>query len=104
MAGLVHQGGGAAMANEMKALEGGKPDFDPLMSMHWHWSNFGMQYGGLNMLIVDDASGADNAGHKCPLCEWKRNVSDVDPQASIDSVADQMRIYCIAEKLIPESS
>lgn len=104
MSGLIVKGGAAAMENEMKALDGNKPDFDPLMSHNWHWTSFGMRNGGVTMMTLDMERNPDNEGHYCPMCEWVRHVPAIDVKEAIDSVSDQMREHCISEGLIPRPS
>jgi hypothetical protein len=104
MGDLVHKNGEAAFENEMKALDGQKPDLDPLMSHNWHWTNFGMERGGLVMFTVDEAANPDNEGHYCPLCEWIKHVPEIDARVAIDNISQQMQAYCRENGLIAKVS
>ena len=96
---LVLKSAEAAMENEVTSLQGAKQNFDPLMSMHWHYSSNALQMGGL-YLMAEKEDGTDH----CPLCEMASHVEAFDPQASINNTADQMRDYAIGEGLIARPS
>jgi hypothetical protein len=104
MGGLVQKDGAAAFDNEMKALDGQKPDFDPLMSHNWHWSSVGMEGGGLAMMSIDMEANPDNEGHFCPFCEWIKNVPEINAREQIDDVSKQMQAHCREIGLIPKAS
>lgn len=115
MMGLVNKSGEAAMEGELKQLDEAKATgevseqtlrdtFDPLMSMHWHWSNSALRNGGLYIMAVDEAVNPDNEGHYCPVCEFVKHIDDFDAKEQIGIVADQMRAYCVEQKLIPSAS
>jgi hypothetical protein len=101
MSSLVAKDGETAMENEVKALEGDAPDFDPLMSMHWHYSNEALRYGGLYLMFVSEEENPDNEGHYCPVCEFEKHSEGFVAVESIGRIADQMREYAIEQKLIP---
>lgn len=99
MSGLVAGSGEAAFENMRDELEGGKPPFDPLMSMNWHWSNGALKYGGLYIMGQNPD---DPEGHYCPLCEFTKHAKDFDATVEIGRVADQMLEHCRAEGLVPK--
>lgn len=96
MGGLIAKSGEQAVENLKTELEGGKSEFDPLMSMHWHWTNAALAAGGL-YLLTDDEDGQPY----CPLCEHVKHIEGFDARQAVASIADQMRAYCIEEGLIP---
>ncbi len=109
MTGLVAKSGEDAVADQVRQLKEAqrtgsvseqttRDTFDPLMSMHWHWMNGALKNGGLYLMSQnpDDAE-----GNYCPVCEYAKNVSDFDAKKEIENVADQMRAYCVEQKLIP---
>ncbi len=102
MSGLVARDSETAFDNIKEELSGGRPDFDPLMSMHWHWTNEAIRCGGL-YLMGEDETGA-NDGQFCPVCEFEKNAEGFDAKISIGIVADQMAEYARSEGLIPKVS
>lgn len=111
MATLVAKNGEAAFEDQVRHLDEAqrtgsvseqtvRETFDPLMSMHWHWTNGALRNGGLYLMgnNPDDAE-----GNYCPVCEYVKHVENFDAKKEIDSVADQMRSYCVEQKLIPGS-
>lgn len=111
--GLVAKSGEAAVDAQVRQLEEAqrtgsvseqttKETFDPLMSMHWHFSNEALRCGGL-YLMTQRADG-DNDGHYCPLCEFEKNAAGFAAKEEIGTVADQMRDYCIEQGLIARPS
>ena len=105
LSGLIAKDGPTAFANEVAQLEAaqvGDPEphkaapFDPLMSMHWHFSNEALRCGGLYLL----AAPPDGAPDYCPVCEFEKNQAGFVGKDAIGSVADAMRAHAIAEKLI----
>lgn len=107
---LIAKDGEAMMANTVRQLEeaqsnGGvvsdettKETFDPLMSMHWHWCNGAIANGGLYLLGRNPDA---EDGEFCPVCEFAKHAKDFDVKREIDAVGDQMRAYCVEQKLIP---
>lgn len=98
---LVAKSGEAAFENEVRQLEEASitgtvseqtilETFDPLMSMNWHWMNNALRCGGLYLMT----------GDHCPVCEFVKNQEGFDAKTEINAVADQMRFYCIEQKLI----
>lgn len=101
MGDLISKSAEAAFDNEMKALDGGTPDFEPLMSHNWHWSNNALAAGGLAVMMVDDAN-PENDGHPCPVCLYVKHQPGFEAKSEIDSVSGQMRAYAIEQGLIPK--
>jgi len=106
LSGLVAKDGQTAIANEIAQLEAARSGdhepqkaapFDPLMSMHWHYVNAALENGGLYLL---GEGPAENDGHFCPICEFEKHSKGFSASEEIGSVADQIRKYCVAEKLI----
>lgn len=95
MEGLVAKSGKEALDNEMTQLESGESKFDPLMSMHWHWMDTALQCGGLSVLMPKP-----DGSQCCPICELAAHYEDFKPETEINSVADQMRVYCLENGLI----
>lgn len=110
---LVAKSGEAAVDDQARQLEEAqrtgsvseqttKETFDPLMSMHWHWMNGALANGGL--YLMGSPEDGSNEGHYCPVCEFAKHTENFDAKARIESVAAQMRVYCIEQKLIPATS
>lgn len=70
--------------------------FDPMMSLHWHFTNQALQYGGPYLLSPD----ADGNQH-CPLCEFEKHAKGFQAKEAIDDVAGQMAAWARAQSLIP---
>lgn len=110
MTGLVAKSGEAAVEDQVRQLEEAqhtgevseqttKETFDPLMSMHWHWTNGALRNGGLYLMgVYYDENNVEH--HYCPICEYVKHMKDFDAKKEIESVADQMRVYCVEQKLI----
>lgn len=107
---LVAKSGEAAIDNEVRQLEEHqqtgevseetlKETFDPLISMNWHWCNNALRNGGL--YIMGQNEDGVNDGHYCPICEYVKHVEGFEAKSEIESVADQMRAYCVEQKLVP---
>ena len=99
MSSLVAKDGEAAMSNIVADLQG-EPDpnkerFDPLMSMHWHWTNSALKNGGLYLL-----SPQANGEPHCPICEFANHYADFDALTEIEKVGAQMAIHCRENGLI----
>ncbi len=95
---LVAKSGEEAFANivtELGVEPGSSAPFDPLMSMHWHFSSISMQAFGLQMLIQKE-----DGSMPCYMCELENCYTEFDPKTQIDSVAGQMLEYCKTEGLI----
>jgi len=97
---LVAADGAEAIERTVEELNGGTPKFDPLMSMHWHWTNSALEAGGLYLMGQNDTG--ENEGHFCPVCEFVKHSEGFDAKEAIGSVADQIAEYCRAEGLIPK--
>ncbi len=104
MDGLGAKSGEAAVEDMKIELAGGKVAFDPLMSMHHHWTGNALQQGGLYIMNIDLGANPDNEGHYCPLCEYEKYMKDFDAKRDIGVIADQMREHAIQEGLIPAPS
>lgn len=111
MSGLVAKDGETALENELAQLEAAKsgdPEphkaapLDPLMSMHWHFTNDALRCGGLYLMGAREDG--QNDGHYCPICEFEKHAEGFVAKEAIGSVADQMAEYCRAEGLIPKVS
>jgi hypothetical protein len=113
LSGLVAKSGEAAMDAQVRQIEEHqrtgsvseqttKETFDPLMSMHWHFSNNALRCGGL--YIMGQREDGENDGHYCPLCEFEKNAEGFVAREEIGKVADQMRDYCINEGVIARPS
>ena len=112
MTDLVAKSGEAVVEDQVRQLEEAKATgtvsdkttrdtFDPLMSMHWHFTNNALQYGGLYLMGQNPY---DSEGNYCPVCEFAKHYKEFDAKKEIGDVADQMRIYCIEQKLIASPS
>lgn len=115
MYGLVAKSGEAAMEDQVKQLEEHqrmgevsertiKETFDPLMSMHWHFTNEALRNGGLYLMNLDPAANPENEGHYCPICEFEKHSEGFAALEAIGQVGDQMQAYCYDEGLIPRPS
>lgn len=102
LGGLVAKDGETALENIVDELKGNTPKFDPLMSMHWHWTNEALRCGGL-YLMGQNKTGV-NDGQYCPMCEFEKNVPDFDAKESVEAVAKQMAEWARTEGLIPKVS
>jgi len=86
------------MQKEIEGTNDVKADFDPLMSMHWHWTNGALKNGGL-YLMSQDPSGK-NDGHYCPVCEFESHYTEFKCEEEICKVADQMLVWCREQGLV----
>ncbi len=104
MSSLVANSGEAAMESLVADLQGQatNKDFDPLMSMHWHWTNSALRAGGL-WTMEQDPSGK-NDGHYCPICIYCEKEPGFIAEESVGKVADQMAEWARSEGLIPSVS
>jgi hypothetical protein len=79
-------------------------NFDPLISMHFHWMNAALSQGG-PYLMGPTNTPEINDGHYCPICEFvKHNKTPFDAKAAIGNVADQMQAWCRKRGLIPQAN
>lgn len=101
---LIAKSGEAAMESLVADLQkqASNKDFDPLMSMHWHWTNSALRAGGL-WTLEQDPSGK-NDGHYCPICLFCDKEGKFVAEEAIGDVADQMRTWCVEQGLIPKAS
>lgn len=99
MGDLIAKDAETAMQNTVAQLNGEQSDFDPAMSMHWHWSNAALKAGGLYLMTLKE-DGTDY----CPVCEYVVHVEDFKDEEEIGIVADQMAKWCREQKLIPQVS
>src|SRR5206468_3503602 len=92
MSGLIAKDGQTAIKNEVAQLEAAKagdPEphkaspFDPLMSMHWHFTNEALRCGGLYLLTP-----SPDGGEFCPLCEFVKHQEGFNAAEQIGSIAD----------------
>lgn len=88
----------ARMVEDLETEQSSKKNFDPLMSMYWHFMNEALRCGGLYLL--SDCDNPDNDNHYCPVCEFEKHIPDWNSKQSIEQVADGMAEWCRAEKLI----
>jgi hypothetical protein len=105
MADLVAKDGEQAMGALQRTLQTGteaKSDFDPLMSMHWHWMNTALRAGGLYLMGADPEPN-NNDGHYCPMCEYGKH-SGHKAEDAIEDIAQQIAAWCRSEGLIPKVS
>jgi hypothetical protein len=102
MSPLVAADGEEAMERTVEELQGGKAKFDPLMSLHWHWTNSALRNGGLYLMGQNETG--ENEGHYCPVCEFAKHMAGFDAKSAIGGIADQMAEHCRAEGLIPRAS
>lgn len=113
LSGLIAKTGEAAMEAEVRQLEEAKATgtvseqttketFDPLMSMHWHFTNNALQCGGLYLL--GPREDGKNDGEYCPVCEFEAHQPGFVAEDQIGVVADQMRDYCLEQGLIARPS
>lgn len=99
MDGLVAKSGEEAAEHMVEELKGGKAPFDPLMSMHWHWTNEALRNGGLYLMGVDE-----DGNPYCPICEFEKHMTGFDAARDIGMIADQMQAHARAEGLIARQS
>lgn len=101
---LVAADGKEAVSRVMDEFNGGdmKKNFDPLMSMNFHFTNNALSCGGL--YLMGTPPDGENDGHYCPICEFVKNARDWDAKVEIAKVADQMREWALAEGLVPKVS
>lgn len=113
LTGLVAKSGEAALAAEVRQLEEAKATgtiserttketFDPLMSMHWHFTNNALECGGL--YLMGSREDGKNDGEYCPVCEFEAHQEGFVAKDAVGAVADQMRVYCIEQGLIARPS
>ena len=105
MSGLVAKDGKQAVEDALADFNG-EPDpknerFDPLMSMHWHWTNEALRAGGLYLTAVDAEARPENEGHFCPICEFEKHARDFDAPRHIGIIADQMLEHAREKGLVP---
>lgn len=98
---LVARDGEQAMERMVGELKGEdvKETFDPLMSLHWHFTNDALRCGGLYLLGLTDAGEP-----YCPICEFEKNAKGFVASEAIGDVADQMASWARSEGLIPPAS
>lgn len=100
---LVAPNGKVAADRMVEELETGQSDpkqFDPLMSMHWHFSNEALRAGGL--YLMSECDNQENDNQYCPVCEFVTHSKGFDAKSRIEQVADDMASWCREEKLIPQ--
>lgn len=102
LSGIGAKTAGECLENIEVELKGGKTDFDPLMSMHWHYMNAAIANGGL-YLMKQDPSGK-NEGHYCPLCEFEARAPGFETQADLDNTASLMAAHARELGLLPRVS
>lgn len=100
MMGLVAKDGEAALENTVADLQQ-EPDpkhqrFDPLMSLHWHFTNNALRCGGLYLMTAKE-----DGTEYCPVCEFEKNMRGFIAKPEIEKVADQMQAWCRTEGLLP---
>ena len=96
---LVAKSGSEAANDAMAELRGEESKFDPLMSMHWHWTNEALRCGGLYLMSKNETG--ENDGEYCPICEFEKHASGFVANDAIGMVADQMQVHARSEGLIP---
>lgn len=101
---LVHKDGKSAFENELKALEGQTPAFDPLMQMNWFFSGEAIRCGGLYLMMLNEQDNPNNNGHYCPVCEFEKHQQDFIAADQITSLAKQMQEHAREQGLIPQLS
>jgi hypothetical protein len=86
LSGLVAADPEAALSKlTQNDIEENPDSFDPLISMHWHFTNHALKFGGLYLL------GTNAEGQPyCPICEFERNAKGFVAEQAIDDVAEQM--------------
>lgn len=104
VSGLIAKDGKTAVDDAVADLQG-EPDpknerFDPLMSMHWHWTNHALRNGGL--YLMGENEDGSNDGHYCPICEFEKHMRGFDAEKDIAIVADQMLHWARGEGLVPQ--
>ena len=115
ISGLIAKSGEAAIDDTVRQLEEAqatgevsekttRDTFDPLMSMHWHFTNEALRCGGLYLMTNDPAANPDNDGEFCPVCEFVKHSQGFVASEAIGSVADQMLAYCREQGLVPKVS
>lgn len=102
MVGLVAKSGGEAVDCMKEDIEScGKSsdeNFDPLMSLHWHFINDALRCGGLYLLGANPSG--NNAGHYCPICEFEKNMEGFDARQAVETIAKQIAAYCREKGLL----
>lgn len=101
---LVAKDGKKALENMENALKGIKKikDFDPLMSMNWHWHNNALESGGLYLMGQNETG--ENDGQYCPLCEYEKHNKNFKTKEAIDHVSVQIAAWCREQGLLPKVS
>lgn len=102
MSGLVARDGESAVENAVADLQQ-EPDpehkrFDPLMSIHYHFTNNAIRCGGL--YLMGQREDGENDGHYCPVCEFEKHMPGFVAKPEIDKVAEQMAGWCREQGLI----
>lgn len=97
---LVARSGEEAHANMVAELNGEPDDknerFDPLMSMHWHFTNNALRAGGLYLMTPNPETGEPY----CPICESEKHAVGFIAKPQIDRIAGEIAIWCRANGLI----
>lgn len=85
------------MINDLQAGKGSQDpkDFDPNMSLHWHFTNEALRCGGLYLMFAKP-----DGGDYCPVCEFVKNVEGFEAKKEIENIADQMLEYCRENGLV----
>jgi hypothetical protein len=96
---LVAKSGEEAARNTAAEIRGEPANFDPLMSMNWHWVSSALQNGGLYLLSKTDDETV-NEGYHCPICEYTKHVDGFSAQEECDKIAEQMRTYCVKQGFV----
>jgi hypothetical protein len=92
--------GQAALENIVGELEGKPMVFDPLMGIHWHFTNNALRLGGMEML-TPNADGTP----RCPVCEHAANIPNFDARVDIEQyVVMPMVEYARSQGLLPKAS
>lgn len=101
---LVARDGQEAIDRTLGDLHGEDPKktFDPLMSLHWHFTNEALRCGALYLMGPNESG--ENDGQYCPMCEFGKHVQGFEAKAAIGGIADQMRDWAQTEGLIPKPS
>lgn len=94
---LVAMDPDVAFANLMQTDITENPEsFDPMISMHWHFTNQALKYGGPYLLGHDP-----NGDQYCPICEFEKHAEGFVAKDEIDDVAGQMATWARSVSLIP---
>jgi hypothetical protein len=99
---LVAKDGQEAIDRTVAELKGAPlaETFDPLMQIHWHFTNNALRLGGLEML-TPKADGTP----RCPVCEHAANITQFDARVDIEQyVVMPMVEYARSQGLLPKAS